>query len=735
MKKKHKFLVKGMTCSACQAHVEHSVNKIHGVDNVVVNLISNTLEYESDVVSDKTIMDAVKRAGYQAVPFQKIDYRTQEKNKGKSLIISLVLLVFLLYVAMGPMINLPLPPFLTDAHGGMYLSIAQFILLIPIVILNFRYFTSGFNKLFRLKPNMDSLVALGSTASILYSIYSSVMIIISTTRNQPEMVHHFLEQLYFDGAGTILTLVSLGKYIEFKSKRKTSNAISDLLKLQGDTAIIVKGEKEMIIDIKDIQVGDTIKLMAGYNAPVDGIIKQGHGSFNESSLTGESLPVFHQEGDNILSGVTNLDGFILYEATSTSANSTIARIVEMVSEASSSKAPIAKVVDKVSLIFVPIVLGLSLITLVVWWIFSKSFEQAISFAIPVLVISCPCALGLATPIAIMISTGMAAKNHILIHNAEALENLSKIKTIVMDKTGTLTKGDLMVTQFVSFNNRFAPLLYGMEKASSHPLAKAIIRHSEEELIPIVKFDEVITVPGKGLKGKYQNQTLYAGNAAYIKEATGLDFNYETSHSSCVILASEKEILGYVLINDSVKDSSIQAIKAFQKEGIKTVMLTGDNKENAHEMNKLLHIDEIIAEVLPDQKAEIIRSYQKDGMTLMVGDGINDAVALEVADVSMAIGAGSDIAIKSSDLVLVKDDLFDAYRAYKLSKRTMRNIKMNLFWAFFYNVVSIPIAMGALYPSFQISLDPMIAALAMTFSSVFVVLSASTLFIEKKAKKS
>lgn len=733
MVKKRKFLVKGMTCSACQVHVENAVKKLPGVDNVVVNLISSTLEFESGTVNDKTISNAVKKAGYQAVPFQKIDYRAQEKTKGKSLIVSLVLLVVLLYLAMGHMLGIPLPSFFTDPYGGIYLSVSQFVVLVPIVVLNFHYFTSGFAKLFRLKPNMDSLVALGSTASILYSIYASVMIIIAEVNHDPSMAHHFIEQLYFDGAGTILALVSLGKYIEYKSKRKTSNAINDLLKLQGDKATIIKGEQEIIIDIKDIQVGDIIKLTAGTNSPVDGVIVEGHGSFNESSLTGESLPVFHQAGDKLLSGVTNLDGYLLYQATSTSANSTIAKIVEMVSEASSSKAPIAKVVDKISLIFVPIVLGLSMITLAVWWIATGSFETAISFAIPVLVISCPCALGLATPIAIMISTGVAAKNHILIHNAEALENLSKIRTVVMDKTGTLTKGDLRVSHFVGFDDNFDALFFGIEKTSSHPLAVAINKYLSEDKVVATKFDQVTTIPGRGLKGVYRGQIFYAGNAAFIKEMTGLDFTYDTLSSSCVILADEEKIYGYALINDSIKDSSVEAIRAFQRAGIKTVMLTGDNKKNAEEMNQLLKIDEIIAEVLPDQKAEIIRGYQKDGMTLMIGDGINDAVALEVADVSMAIGAGSDIAIKSSDLVLVKDNLFDAYRAYRLSKRTLRNIKMNLFWAFLYNVASIPIAMGIFYPAYGLALNPMIAALAMTFSSVFVVANASRLFINKTYK--
>lgn len=722
---KKKFLVKGMTCSACVGYVEKAVKKIDGVSNINVSLLNNTLELETESVSDDIIMKAVKQAGYKISKYD-IKYNEESKIKKWKLIVSIVFLVILLYVAMGSMIGLPLPSFLVGTDNALYFVIAQVVILIPIIILNFNYFISGFSKLFKGSPNMDTLVAVGSTASIIYGIFATVMIIIGLNNNDLELVHKYHMDLYFESAGTIVTVVSIGKFIEARSKGKTSDSIKMLLDLSGKTAIVIRDEKEYEIPVDEIKEEDIIKVMAGGSIPVDGIIIEGEGLFNESSITGESIPVHKVVGDKVISGSIILDSVVIFKATTTSQTSTIANIVKLVEEAASSKAPIARLADKISSKFVPTVMILSLLTFIIWIIFSKDLELSLSIGISVLVVSCPCALGLATPIAIMISTGVAARNHILVKDAKSLENLSNINAVVFDKTGTITKNSLKIMDIVSYSDEFINILGSLEKESNHPLSKPIKEYISKNNINTYSVNNHITIPGKGIEGEINNIKYYAGNKKYIEEVLNakiLDIN--TNHS-IIILASDK-VLGYVTISDEIKENSKQTIDLFKKHNIKTIMLTGDNFNSANYVKDVVGVDEVIAEVLPDEKGSVIKKLRETNNVLMIGDGINDAVALESADIAMAIGNGSDIAIESADIILTNNDLYQSYIAYELSKKTIKNIKLSLFWAFFYNVICIPVACGILYPFFEIKFNPMLASIAMSMSSVCVVLNALRLF--------
>lgn len=728
-----KFCVKGMSCASCVSHVEKAVAKLGNSENINVSLLNNTLELDTDILTDEEIMKAVKKAGYKISKIEDNSYNKTSNSKKIKLIISVIFLILLLYVAMGSMIGLPLPSFISGMDHILAFAFTQIILLIPIVVLNFNYFSSGYSKLFRGNPNMDTLVAVGATASILYGFFAITMIIIALNNNDMATVHKYHMDLYFESAGTILTLVSVGKYIEAKSKGKTSDSIKMLLDLSGKTAIRVDQEFniEQEIKVEEIKIDDLIKVGAGQIVPVDGIIIKGEGSFDESSVTGESIPVHKETSDKVISGSINTDGIVYFKATSTTTTSTIAQIVNLVEEAASSKAPIARLADKISGKFVPVVMILSVITFIIWIICSKDLELSLSIGISVLVVSCPCALGLATPIAIMISTGVAAKNHILIKDAKSLEALHNIDTIVLDKTGTITSGKLSIKSVNEYDSLFLPVLGSLEKASSHPIAKAINNYIEENNIVLKDVENFLTVPGLGVEGVVDGEKYYAGNKKYIQDKIkDLSLDIE-SYLGIVIVASEEKVLGYITISDTIKESSVEAIENFKKQGIKTIMLTGDNKNSANYVKELAHVDEVIAEVMPDEKGNVIRELKKDHFVLMVGDGINDAVALEEANVAMAIGSGSDIAIESADIILVKNDLMDAFTAYELSKKTIKNIKMSLFWAFFYNVICIPIACGILYPFFEIKFNPMLASLAMSLSSVCVVLNALRLFNFRK----
>ena len=716
---KKKFLIKGMSCAACVAHVEKAVGRLEGVSEINVSLLNNTLTLETEKASDEQIMQAVKKAGFKISKYD-VKYNEESKIKKSKLIVSVIFLVLLLYVAMGSMIGLPLPSFLTGAENSLYFILAQVLLLIPILVLNFNYFISGYSKLFKGSPNMDTLVAVGSTASILYGIFATVMIIIGLNDNNLDLVHKYHMDLYFESAGTIVTVVSIGKFIESRSKGKTSDSIKMILDLSGKNAIVIKDNKEEIIEVDKIKENDIIKVMAGASIPVDGVIIEGEGSFNESSVTGESLPVHKKKDDKVISGSLLLDSVVYFKATTTSTNSTIANIVKLVEEAASSKAPIARLADKISSKFVPVVMSLSLLTFIIWIIFSKDLELSLSIGISVLVVSCPCALGLATPIAIMISTGVAAKNHILVKDAESLENLSYIDTVVFDKTGTITKNNLKIMDVVSYDDNFIKILGSIENHSSHPLAKAIIEYIEENNIELYDVNNHITISGKGLEAEINNVKYYAGNKKYIEEILNVTIDDIDTHHSLVILASDK-VLGYVTISDEIKENSKQTIELFKNKNIKTIMLTGDNINNANYVKELVGVDEVIAEVLPDEKGNVVKKLKENNKVLMIGDGINDAVALESADIAMAIGSGSDIAIESADIILTNNDLYQAYVAYELSHKTINNIKLSLFWAFFYNVICIPIACGILYPFIELKFNPMLASIAMSLSSVCVVI--------------
>lgn len=727
-----KYIVKGMSCAACVGHVERAVKKLDGVENVNVSLLTNTLELDTDVVSDDQIIKAVKKAGFKISKYD-IKYNEESHIKKSKLIISIVFLLVLLYIAMGHMIGLPLPSFLIGPENALYFVISQVLLLIPIIILNINYFISGFTKLFKGNPNMDTLVAVGSTASIIYGIFATVMIIIGLKNNDLELVHKYQMDLYFESAGTIVTVVSVGKFIEARSKGKTSDSIKMLLDLSGKTAIVIKDDVEMEIPVDEIKINDIVKVMAGGSIPVDGIIIDGYGSINESMITGESLPVHKQLNDKVISGSILIDSVIYFKTTSTTATSTIANIVKLVEEAASSKAPIARLADKISSKFVPIVMTLSLLTFIIWIIASKNLELSLSIGISVLVVSCPCALGLATPIAIMISTGVAAKNHVLVKDAKSLENLSYIDTVVFDKTGTITKNNLKIVEINSYCENFINLLGSLEKDSNHPLSIPIKEYIKENNVEIYNVTNHNTIPGKGIEGEIDNVLYYAGNRKFIEEKLNTKIFDINTNNSIIILASDK-VLGYVTIVDEIKENSKNTIDLFKQNNIKTIMLTGDNIQSANHVKEIVGVDEVIAEVLPDEKGEVIKQLSKDHKVLMIGDGINDAIALESADIAMAIGNGSDIAIESADIILTNNDLHQAYVAYELSKKTIKNIKLSLFWAFFYNIICIPIACGVLYPFLEIKFNPMFASIAMSLSSVCVVLNALRLFRFKPIKQ-
>ena len=728
---KKKFLIKGMSCAACVAHVERAVGKLDGVSEINVSLLNNTLTLETDSVTDEEIINAVKKAGFKASEYN-LEYNKESKNKKIKLIISVIFLVLLLYVAMGSMINLPIPSILKGPENSLYFILTQVILLIPILVLNFNYFISGFTKLFKGSPNMDTLVAVGSTASIIYGIFATVMIIIGLRNNDLDLVHKYHMDLYFESAGTIVTVVSIGKFIESRSKGKTSDSIRMLLDLSGKNAIVLRNNQEIDLPVGEIKIGDIIKVMAGGSIPVDGIIVDGEGSFNESSITGESIPVHKGNNDKVISGSILLDSVIYFKATTNTENSTIANIVKLVEEAASSKAPIARLADKISAKFVPVVMILSIITFIVWIIFSKDLELSLSIGISVLVVSCPCALGLATPIAIMISTGVAARNHILIKDAESLENLSNIDTIVFDKTGTITQNNLKIVDIVSYSEDFIKILGSLENNSNHPLSKPIKEYIASNNVALYEVINHKTIPGKGIEGEIDNVKYYAGNKKYIEETLNINLDNINTNHSIIILASDK-VLGYVTIIDEIKENSKETISLFKSKNIKTIMLTGDNIHSANYVKEIVGVDEVIAEVLPDQKGKVISELKQNHKVLMIGDGINDAVALENADIAMAIGNGSDIAIESANIILTNNDLYQAYVAYELSKKTIQNIKLSLFWAFFYNIICIPIACGILYPFIELKFNPMLASIAMSLSSVCVVLNALRLFLFKVKK--
>lgn len=765
---KERFDVTGMTCSACSSHVEKSVGKLTGVENVSVNLLTNSMqvEFDENKLDTAGIIKAVEDAGYGAAvkdghakSWAKTSGQSgsQEnnglsaveqnvKNMKKRLIVSLIFWIPLMYVSMGHMIyqwlNIPMPPFTMNfLHGNenaITYAFTQFLLLLPILIANQKYFKNGFKTLWHRSPNMDSLIAIGAGAAILYGIFAIYRIGYAMGHGDMAVVHQYAHDLYFESAGTILTLITIGKYLETKSKGKTSEAITKLLNLAPKTVTAVRDGVEQVVDATDVEKGEIFLVKPGESVAVDGIVLEGKSSFDESAITGESIPVPKQEGDTIVSASMNKSGLIRAKATKVGEDTTIAQIIRLVEEASSSKAPIAKMADKIAGVFVPTVITIALITGIIWLISGATFEFAMSTAIAVLVISCPCALGLATPVAIMVGTGKGAENGILIKSGDALETAHQIDTVVLDKTGTITQGKPVVTDIICAAGKNADktqllqIAGSLEKGSEHPLAEAIVNYCVTNNISLEKVTDFNALFGKGIEGTVSGTHYYAGNEKMMEEK-GISLSTEQKNQirelakqgrTPLLFADKKQFLGIVAVADVVKPTSKEAVQKFRDYGIHVIMLTGDNEVTAQAIKEQVGIDEVIAGVLPTQKEEKISALKQAGHKVaMIGDGVNDAPALASADVGIAIGAGTDVAIESADIVLMKNDLLDAVGAVKLSKAVIRNIKENLFWAFFYNSIGIPLAAGVLYPLFQIKLNPMFGAAAMSLSSVCVVSNA------------
>ena len=783
--KKNNFDVFGMTCSSCQAHVEKAVRKLDGVNKASVNLLSNdmSVEFDETKVTEDIIIKAVIDAGYNAKIKEKVVTNVVDdklKSMKKRLIISICFLIPLMYIAMHQMINhmfgIAAPRFIRNIFSGvsnsLNFAIAQIVLLAPIVIVNRNYFSVGFKRLFKRSPNMDSLIALGSSASIIYGFIALGMMIYGFSINDLQLVSRYCQDLYFESAGTILTLITLGKFLETKSKGRTSEAISKLINLAPKTAIVLKDGKEVEVEFENIKEKDILLIRPGESIPVDGVIVDGITSVDQSSITGESIPVEKSVGDNVISGTINKNGAIKIEASKVGENTTLSQIIKLVEEASNSKAPISKIADKVSGVFVPVVILISIITAITWIIVGQSIEFALTSAIAVLVISCPCALGLATPVAIMVGTGKGAENGILIKDAESLEMLHKIDTVVLDKTGTITEGkpkvvDIITSQTLIGNklknvkvienrnntlkveNELLKTAASLEKNSEHPLAEAILEKASERNIDLVDVQEFKAVSGRGIEGVIEKSKYFAGNIQFMNEN-----NIDTSVTQSIVenlakegktilyFAKEKSLIGAIAVADTIKESSIDAIKSLKKQKLDVIMLTGDNKTTAEVIAKKLDITNVISEVMPqDKEAEVLKLQKAGKKVAFVGDGINDSPALVRADVGLAIGSGTDIAIESADIVLMKNNLYDVDTAIRLSRSTINNIKMNLFWAFFYNMIGIPVAAGVFYSSFGLKLNPMIGAAAMSFSSVCVVTNALRLRkfkankVEKEIEKS
>lgn len=783
--KTEKYNVTGMTCAACQANVTRCVSKLPGVSEVNVSLLANnmTVSYDETAVTESDIVQAVSKIGYGASPVEQAD--AQGTSRGKSgfskewqdrqdrtlqnqkamktrLVSSIIILIPLMYIAMGHMMGLPVPGIFVGTENTLISALTQLLLTIPVLFINRHFFQTGFKALIMRAPNMDSLVAVGSSAAFIYGIFAIYRLAAGFGHNDMELVHHYAHQLYFESAAMILTLVTVGKYLEARSKSKTSDALGKLVDLAPKTAVIVRDGEEVTVPAEQVMAGDIVVIRPGMSIPVDGVITEGNGYLDQSAITGESIPVEKGEGDTVISATINKNGSFRFRASRVGDDTTLAQIIRLVDEAGNTKAPIARLADKVSGVFVPAVIVIAILTAIVWLIAGAGFEFALSCAISVLVISCPCALGLATPVAIMVGTGKAAEYGILIKSAESLENLHSIDTIVLDKTGTITSGHPSVTDVILLDNRFdeksfrenispekcfLSLAAAAESGSEHPLAQAVVEKAREEGLQIPAAKDFTAVSGRGIRAAVNGRIWHAGNPAYMEEVLAISQMPEYSKIkaemdrlagqgktpllfSCTENMDEasgsanSRIVGIIAVADTVRSSSAAAIKAFREMGIHVVMLTGDNKLTASAIQKQLGIEEAISDVLPTQKEEKIRALQEKGHRVaMVGDGINDAPALTRADIGIAIGAGTDIAIDSADVVLMKDSLYDVVTAIRLSRSVIRNIRMNLFWAFFYNILGIPVAAGALFPAFGIRLSPMIGSAAMSLSSVCVVTNA------------
>lgn len=743
-KLKKQFVVGGMTCSACSARVERCVKATEGVTDCTVNLITGALSVDMKEDVTKAVMAAVKKEGYGIKEGASLKRdKTREKSLKKRLIISVPLMVLLMYIAMGPMTGIPVPPFLNAMimEHMLTASIVQAVITLAVIIVNFAYFTSGFKKLFTLKPNMDSLVALGSSASFIYGIYTIIMIAIGHFTGNHELMTSFMDNLYFEGSAMILTLITVGKFLEEKSKNKTMSSVEKLLGLAPDTAVVLINGEEKEIKIAELKEGDTVVLKDGDRIPCDCIVKTGGGWLDQSAITGESIPVYKEIGGKLVTGTVFSGGYATAEAVSVGEDTTLYKIVKLVEDANSTKVPIAKLADKVAGIFVPVVICIALVALAVWLIVGKPFSFAINIAVSVLVVSCPCALGLATPAALMAGTGKAAEYGILIKSGEALQKLETINAVVLDKTGTITYGKPHLTgiELADGVNRkeFLIVAASLEKMSSHVLGKPVIELAEKENLPFLTVDDFGAVKGAGIKGTINGKKVFIGNLRFALFACGEEKNNELisrsgkeAGATVLYLVINSQMWGYMSIKDEIKPSSRAAIAKLKAMGKQVVMLTGDNASAAKAVADELGID-FEAEVLPDTKYEAVTNLQSMGKkVMMVGDGVNDAPALSAADVGVAIGAGTDIAIDSADAVLIKSDLGDVVKCLKIGSKVMTNIKENLFWAFFYNIILIPIACGVLYKPFNVLMNPMFASLAMSLSSVCVVCNALRLRLVK-----
>ena len=729
------FAVTGMTCAACSAHVEKAVSRLSGVQSAPVNLMlgSMTVTYDEKAVTEGDIIAAVKAAGYGASPASQTDQgqlrRDQDaalRRRKKHLIWSVVFLVPLFYLSMGHMMGLPLPQVL-HTHP-LLLACLQLALVIPILILNRNYFTVGFSRLAKLSPNMDSLVAVGAAAGLVYSLIEMGLLAAGQVSGMPD--------LYFESAGMILTLVTVGKYLEERSRGKTTGAISALLALAPESAVVRRQGQELTIPTEEIVAGDTVIVRQGGRIPVDGVITDGHAAVDESAITGESLPVEKVPGDAVTSATVTSSGYLELRATRVGGDTTLSQIIRLMEEAASSKAPISRLADRISGIFVPAVMAISLTAALLWaFVGGMDVRFCLSIAIAVLVISCPCALGLATPVAIMVGTGQAAQQGILIKSAESLELLHKVQTVVLDKTGTVTMGQPRVTDILCTpgvtEEELLCVAASAEKPSEHPLAHAIVEESQARHIPLCPVSGFRSVPGGGIQATLSGEAVLAGNAGYLAQngvslaAMEADAHRLAEDGKTPLFFAESGcLLGCVAVADVVKPDSAKAIAALRRMGRRVVLLTGDNQRTANAIARQIGVDQVIAQVLPQDKAKCVAQLQQQGQRVaMVGDGVNDAPALAQADVGLAIGAGTDIAIESADVVLMKSSLLDIPAAMDLSRAVLRNIKQNLFWAFFYNSIGIPVAAGVLYPALHLTLNPMLAAAAMSLSSVCVVSNA------------
>lgn len=740
--KKTTLNITGMTCASCAKAVERSGKKLSGVSESVINFATEELAvtYDEKQIKVQDIIAAINKSGYGAKEKSKDKSREEGKAKEQKnlvirVIISAVFTLPLLYISMGHMIGLPLPSFLLPDKKPILFAILQLILTVPVVVLGYKFYTIGFKSLFKLRPNMDSLIAVSTSSALIYGIFA----IIKIAKGDASYVHN----LYFESVAVIITLVSLGKYLENKSKGRTSEAIKKLINLTPKTAVVIREGQETIVPFEDIKVGDILVVKGGESLPVDGIVTEGYASVDESMITGESMPVEKNIGDKIISASIISKGYIKYEAKKVGKDTTISQIIKLVEEAQGSKAPISKLADKISLYFVPTIMALAIISSLAWFISGESVTFALTIFISVLVIACPCALGLATPTAIMVGTGKGAEYGILIKNGEALETAHKIDTVVLDKTGTITEGNPKVTDIFAFNDytneQIIMYAASAEKGSEHPLGEAIVSYADTQNIALSEVKNFNSETGFGISAQILDKAVIIGNKKYmLKSGIALNDNeivsekLATEGKTPMYVAIDSQLSGIVAVADVVKDNSKRAVELLRKMNIDVVMLTGDNKETARAIASSVGIDSTFAEVLPAEKADKIKELKDSGkIVAMVGDGINDSPALAMANVGIAIGSGTDIAIESADIVLMKSDLLDVVTAIKLSKSTIKNIKENLFWAFGYNIIGVPIAMGLLHLFNGPLLNPMIAGAAMSFSSVSVVLNALRLTRFKK----